>query len=286
MKRRAFLFGSALSGAVISLTPYFNVSGKNVTMAEETEKKSKIAFKLGLASYSLREFKRPEALAMCKRAGLGEIAFKDMHLSLKSSDEECATAAEECKKYGIRLYGAGVVYMRKEDEIENAFRYAKAAGMDTIIGVPEIPHLPLVEKLVKETGIRLAIHNHGPGDGKYGDPQKVYDAIKEFDVRIGLCLDIGHTFRLGINPSEVVKRFPERIHDLHIKDMTASDEKGQGCICGRGAIDFAEFFQTLIDVKYDKVASFEYEIDGRDPLPGLMESVGYTKGIMKMLDRG
>ncbi len=42
-------------------------------------------FKLGLASYTLREFKLDETLAMTKRVGLKYICFKSMHLELDSS---------------------------------------------------------------------------------------------------------------------------------------------------------------------------------------------------------
>jgi inosose dehydratase len=48
-------------------------------------------------------------------------------------------------------------------EVDNAFAYATYAGMDLIVGVPEHALLEHCNGKVKETGIKLAIHNHGPG---------------------------------------------------------------------------------------------------------------------------
>lgn len=279
MKRRTF-FGTAAALGVGSMFLNGNLSAQD---KPEAESDSKVLFKLGLASYTCRQFDRAKTIAMSKRAGLLKIAFKDIHLPLNSTEEQCAAAAAECKAAGINLYGAGVVNMPNEKEIENAFRYAKAAGLDTIIATPAVDKLPVVEKFVKETGIRIAIHNHGPGDNRYPTPESIYDKIKDFDERIGICIDVGHTLRIGVDPSEAIRKYAARIHDVHLKDETEATAKGNTCICGRGVLDLVSVLNAMIDIKYDKVASFEYEADAGDPLPGVMESVGYIRGLLKML---
>ena len=40
----------------------------------------------------------------------------------------------------------------------------------------------------------------------------------------------------------------------------------------------------LLKENYNKIVSFEFEKDGKDPLPGLAESVGYVRGVLNMLD--
>lgn len=244
-----------------------------------------IRFQLGVASYSLRNFDRAKAIEMTKRAGLKCICFKDMHLKMNSTDEECAAAAEECKKAGVTLYGCGVVYMNKPEEVENAFRYAKAAGMATIVGAPKPELLPLVDEKVKETGIYVAVHNHGPGDKIYGTPEITMDRVGKFDERIGLCIDVGHTARIGGDVVRSIRDFKDRIFDVHFKDITELSEKGTGCICGRGVLDLPSYLAAFIEIGYDRVVSFEYEADVKDPLPGLMESVGYVRGVLRMMER-
>jgi sugar phosphate isomerase/epimerase len=249
----------------------------------EISQSGEIKFQLGLASYTTRQFDRTQTIAMCQRAGLKNICFKDFHLKLTSTDEECALAAQECRQAGINLYGGGVISMRKPEEVELAFRYAKACGMTTIVGVPAPSVLPVVEKHVQATGIYVAIHNHGPGDKIYPTPESIMEKIETFDKRIGLCVDVGHTARIGADVIEAFRKYKDRLLDCHIKDETETSPKGKTCICGRGVLDISNYLITLKEIGYDRVVSFEYEADEKDPLPGLMESVGYVRGILRML---
>ena len=244
---------------------------------------NKIKFRLGVASYTFRSFDRAKTLQMSRRAGLEAICFKDIHLPMDATDEQCAATAEEAKKTDLDLYACGVVYMRSPEDVTNTFQYAKAAGMKTIVAVPQPALLPLVEEKVKATGIYIAIHNHGPGDDVYPTPEVIMEKVGSLDKRIGCCIDVGHTARIGADVIKSLHDYKERIHDVHFNDVTAKTPQGQGCICGRGVLDIPSYLQALIDIGYDRVVSFEYEADGNDPLPGLMESVGYVRGVLRML---
>ena len=251
--------------------------------AAEKSASGQIKFNLGLASYTTRNFDQATTIQFAKRAGLKFICFKEMHLKLDASDEECAQAAQAVENEEMQLYGAGVIAMNTAEQVENAFRYAKAAKMNTIIGVPDEKVLDLVDQKVKETGISLAIHNHGPGDKKYPTPESVYEKVKHLDPRIGLCIDVGHTVRIGADPIESIRKYKDRLFDFHIKDETKAAPEGTTCICGRGVIDLPAVIATLKKVEYDRVVSFEYEAEANDPLPGLMESVGYIRGLIRMV---
>ena len=170
--------------------------------------------------------------------------------------------------------------MKSEKEVENAFAYAKQAGMKVIIGVPDHQLLPIVDKKVKEYNIAVAIHNHGPGDEIYPLPSTIYEKIKGLDKRIGICIDIGHTQRMGVNPIESIVRFKDRILDVHIKDVSASNESGTTVEIGRGVIDIPGILRILIKINYTGMVALEFEKDKNDPLPGLAESVGYVRGVL------
>lgn len=245
---------------------------------ESTGKKPK--FQLGMASYTLRKFDLDQALKMTKRVGLTHIALKDFHLAMDSSPEQIREAAAKVREAGLTLYGCGVVYMRNEAQVHQAFDYAKTAGMKTIIGVPNYDLLPLVNQKVKEYDIKVAIHNHGPGDKVYPLPSTAYERVRDLDRRIGLCNDIGHTMRSGVDPSESARKYADRLLDVHIKDVTAAEAKGSTCEIGRGVIDIPKFIRTLVEIDYAGIVSFEYEKDESDPMPGLAESVGYVHGVM------
>jgi len=173
--------------------------------------------------------------------------------------------------------------MKNEDEVHRAFNYARTAGMRVIIGVPEHDLLELVNKKVQEFDIKLAIHNHGPGDKRYSSPESAYEKIKNMDPRMGLCIDIGHTKRIGIDPSADAERFADRLHDVHIKDVSAATEKGGTVEIGRGVIDIPKFLRILLKINYRGAVAFEYEKDAQDPLPGVAESLGYVKGILSVI---
>lgn len=280
MKRREFFKTAGAGMAAASFTS----AACAVSREEKTsEGKQAYQWQLGMASYTFREFSLDDTLTMTKRLGLKRIAFKSFHLPLESTESEIRAIAAKVKQEGLDLYGCGVIYMKSEEEVLRAFDYAGAAGIKVIIGVPNPEFLELVDQKVKEYDIKVAIHNHGPTDNLYPTPQSAYERIKELDKRIGLCIDIGHTKRAGVNPSESAKNFSDRLIDIHIKDVTAAEKDGTTVEIGRGVIDIPDFLQTLINIDYKGTASFEFEKDSKDPLPGVAESVGYVRGVLSVI---
>ena len=284
--RRQFLQAAGI-GVTASLAGASGCLGQDKPPAGEEQDSHKLTnkkqLKLGLASYTLRKFKLDEVLVMTQRVGLKYICLKSFHLPLESSADQIHQAAAKVKEAGLVLYGGGVIYMNSEAEVNRAFEYAKLAGMTTIVGVPKPQLLTLVNKKVRQYNIQVAIHNHGPGDKVYPTPASAYERIKELDRRIGLCNDIGHTQRAGVDPSESVERFADRLLDVHIKDVSAAKPRGRTVEIGRGVIDIPKFVRTLLKIRYSGVVSFEYEKDENDPLPGLAESVGYVRGVLAAL---
>jgi len=170
--------------------------------------------------------------------------------------------------------------MRSETEIDNAFEYAKRAGVKLVVSVPNYDLLKYVDKKVKEYNFHYAIHIHGPDIKEYPNAKDVWDNVKHLDPRIGMCLDIGHDARDGCDPVEDLKKYASRVFDIHIKDVTSANRDGKCCEMGRGIIDIPAFVKMLRKVKYAGACSLEYEKDMRDPLAGIAESIGYFKGVM------
>lgn len=270
--RRTFLQSA---GAGLAALPFAGSAGAKETKSPQ--------FSLGMASYTFRKFGLDETLAMTKRLGLTHIAFKDFHLAMNSSPETIREAAAKTRDAGLELYGCGVVYMKTEAEVKQAFEYAKTAGMKIIIGVPAHELLPLVDRTVREYDIKVAIHNHGPGDKVYPSPQSAYDLIRDLDPRIGLCMDIGHAQRIGLDPAEEFAKYSKRVLDIHIKDVSASTDKGTTVEIGRGVIDIPKFIRTVMKRNYSGTLALEYEKDESDPLPGSAESIGYLRGVIKTI---
>lgn len=273
--RRSFLKVSGLAAAatLVSIDP-----SKAAVLPAKGQQ-----MKLGLASYSLRKFSAAEALAMTKRVGLDNICYKSMHLAMDSSVDQLKAAAKTASDAGVNLYGAGVVYMKDKAAVDQAFEYAKHAGMSVIVGVPEHAILSYVNDKIKQYDIKVAIHNHGPGDEKYPSPASIYEKIKDLDPRFGMCMDIGHTQRIKVDPVEAGKKYFSRLFDVHLKDVNKSEADGSTVEIGRGVIDIPGFLSMMVKKGYSGVLSIEYEKDAGDPLAGLAESVGYVKGCLASL---
>jgi inosose dehydratase len=276
--RRNFLKLTGLGMAAVA------IPGIAHSVPAPVKKSVSLPVRLGLASYTLRKMSLDNALTVCQKLAIKHISLKDFHLKLNSSDAEIAEAVQKCKDAGVELGSGGVIYMKSEAEVDAAFEYARKAGMNMIIGVPQHEMLPYAEKKVKEYNIRLAIHNHGPGDKVYPSCESAYVLIKNMDPRMGLCLDIGHTQRIQRDPSADLKDYFERIFEIHMKDVTSSDSDGKAIEVGRGVIDIPGFLKTILKMKFSGIVSFEYEKEDIDPVPGLAESLGYVKGVLAGLN--
>jgi len=240
--------------------------------------------KLGLASYTVRKFDLEKiVLPFVKRLGLTRMTLKDAHLPLTATDDQIRAAIAQIKTAGITPYACGTIYMKTPAEVERAFHYAAIARFEMIVGAPNIDLLPLAEKQVKATNIKLAIHNHGPDNPLYSSPLDAYALIKNSDPRMGLCLDIGHTQRYALDPIAVFKTTFDRVFDIHTKDVSASSKAGKTVEMGRGVIDTVGFLKTVAALNYAGTLSFEHEKDPDDPFVGVAESIGCTRGVLKAI---
>lgn len=274
--RRGFIKTSAVLSAAL-VTPKTFAS---IPSLEKTE----YDLKLGLASYTTRGLSLDETITIAKNLDLHGISIKDkFHLPIDSSEEELNIGITKIRKSGLDYYGGGVFYMKTSEDVDKTFNYAKITGMKMIIGVPAHELLKYVNQKIIDFDIMVAIHNHGPNDEIYPTPESAYKVIKDLDSRFGLCNDIGHTQRCGIDPSEDIIKFADRLLDVHLKDVTKAEAEGETTIIGRGVIDIPAVVKALKQINYNGYASFEYEKDKDNPLPGLAESVGYIRGVIASL---
>src|SRR5262249_47526078 len=207
------------------------------------------------------------------------ISLKEVHLPLKSSRAQRQEAHKKIEAAGLILMGGGVIYIKNDPaEIRNVFEYAKDAGMPTIVCSPDPEALDGVEKMAKEYDLRIAIHNHGPTDKRYPSPLDVLRLVKDRDARMGICMDVGHTVRIGQDPVPVIEECAARLYDFHMKDVTSATAEGKSIEVGKGVIDIVEVLRALIKVKFPYHVALEYEANADNPMPGVIESYGYMWG--------
>jgi sugar phosphate isomerase/epimerase len=239
--------------------------------------------RLGMASYTFRNFDRAAVIGFLKQLRIDTLNCKDSkdHLPSTSPEEE-QEAIDAYKAAGIHLTAVGTISFPKDDEadIRAKFEYAKRAGVRVIVCDPAVVALPRLERFVKEYDIRLAIHNHGPEAEVFHSPLDVLKLVNKMDLRIGCCMDIGHAMRAGTNVAEAVKIVGPRLYNIHAKDLMKADARNSQVAVGAGLMPMRELFQALIDTNYQGFVDLEYEMNGDNPMPGVIESIAYMRGVL------
>ena len=280
MNRRSALKKLAAAGAGLPLlgTPVFARDDKAAAPG-------RAAFQLGVATVTLKSLPLENMLEAVRRVGLERISLFRAHSPWENSPPAWRATAEKIKAAGITVACCGVLYLKNDEkEMRRMFEYIRILGVPQFSCSPEPAALPLLERLVKEFDLRAAIHNHGPEDKVWPAPGTIWRAIESLDSRIGLCLDVGHSYRAGEDPVEAVNQYRTRLYDLHIKDTLADVGKLDTPVeMGRGHIDVRAVLAALIETGYSHNVWFEYEKEPNDPMPGLAESVGYVRGLLRGL---
>jgi hypothetical protein len=280
ISRRSFVGTGALTAVAAVLSP----ASLMTDVAEaRPEQANQAPVKLGLASYTFRNFTRTQLISYMKQLNVTALNAKDTkdHLPMDPSGESVAIA--DYATAGIQLHAAGAIYFAKDedDDIRAKFEYCKRAQIPVIVaGDPTPETLPRIEKFVKQYDIRVAIHNHGPEDKLWHSPLDVLKALSNMDPRIGCCIDVGHTERAGTNVVEAIHAAGPRLFNIHMKDLTNFNEKESQVAVGDGMMPMKKIFETLMAVRYQGFVDLEYEVHGDDPMPGVISSFAYMRGVL------
>ena len=280
--RRDFLRSGAVAAAVAATSASVSVPKLFAEPKQDALKPSPI--KLGIASYTFRQFDRAHVIEWMKEVKVYNLNAKDVkdHLPMTPPDATQA-AVDAYTAAGIKLTAVGAVYFPKDedDDVRSKFDYAKRAGVKLIVaGDPTPQTLPRIEKFVKEYDIKLAIHNHGPEDKIWPSPLDVLKALKGMDLRMGCCIDVGHCVRAGTDVVEAIHTVGPRLFDVHMKDLTSFTSKESQVAVGDGIMPVQGIFEALIKIKYPGYVDLEYEVHGDDPMSGVAKSFAYMRGVL------
>jgi len=237
--------------------------------------------KLAIATYSLRKFARTEAIAMLKELGVQYLSVKEFHLPYKDSGAALAEGRKEFDRAGLQIMSGGVVVTYREDDssLRRYFEYGRSCRMPMLIMMPRATQLPLIQKLAEEYQMRVAVHNHGPEDKNFPTPESVYEAIRPLDRRIGICIDVGHSARAGVDVVRAIEKCRDRLIDVHIKDLR--DLAGHtDCEVGKGVLPIPAILKTLVTIGYSDCVSLEYEAEPENPMAGVRASLAYIRGVL------
>lgn len=249
-------------------------------------------FKMGLQSYSLREYTETEvALQHTQTLGLKYWEAYPKHVPLTTVPAEIAKQKELLAKYGVTLLAYGVVHFdADETAARRMFDFAQAIGLTSISANPkkEVATFDLLDKLVEEYKIPIAIHNHGP-KADYDKISDVEEWTKDRHPLVGACVDTGHFLRSDENPVEAIERLGQRVFGCHFKDVRtvkgAGDQPAQKImtVLGEGDLDIAGCLRALRKVGYDRCLSLEYEENAQNPLSDIRTCLENVQQAVKAI---
>ncbi len=274
--RRDFLLAAAVGTAGLALPQ--SLAGR----VARVQPSLPAGIKLGVASYSLRELSRADAIAAIRALRTPYVCIKSFHLPYESSPEQLAAGRKEFEDAGLTIVGGGVITLQQDsdDDIRSYFEYARLAGMPLMVIAPTPTTLPRIERFVREYDIAVAIHNHGPEDRYFPGPRDALPIIRDMDPRVGLCVDLGHTTRTGVDVVEALAQAGDRVLDIHSKDLRDLMAVDSQCVVGEGAMPIPAIFRQLGEMGYEGCVNLEYEIDEQNPLPGMQRSFAYMRGVI------
>lgn len=148
----------------------------------------------------------------------------------------------------------------------------------------------------RETGIRYALEVH-PGQIAF-DIYSAEAALNIIDEReeLGFLFDPSHLHWLGVDPVEFLRRFPDRIYHVHIKDIKLSLDGRSSLLNsyftdgdrrrgwdyrspGRGGIDWEEIIRELNRIGYDGPLSVEWKDSGMEREFGAEEACQFVRRL-------
>jgi sugar phosphate isomerase/epimerase len=236
-----------------------------------------VPLKLGVTTYSLRALQRGPAIDFIKSLKTPYISIKEVHLPYRSTPEELAQGRKEFENAGLKITSGGTITLAQNDEADmrKYFDYARACGMPMMVCGATPENVKLLERLVKEYGIRAAIMNRG--DRNFPTPESVLAAVKDLDPRVGLCMDVT---RAGPGVVDSIAQAGSRMLDMHMKDQKAAADGGGPCDVGEGIVPIVNVFKQLLAMSYQGCVNLEYEVNTETPQNGILKSFAYMRGVV------
>jgi sugar phosphate isomerase/epimerase len=190
------------------------------------------------------------------------------------SAEERKTVKDFLHKKGITIAAFGVVVARTKEEWKQYFEFAADMKIPVITAEPEWNQLNDVNRLASAYNIQIAIHDH-PIPDIYWHPDSVLRAMKGHSS-IGVCADIGHWARNGLNVVDCIKKCDGKILAVHLKDVAEfGNAQAPDVLLGEGVCNIPAVLQQLKKQDFKGVFSIEYEEHPDNNMKDVKQHVQY-----------
>lgn len=170
-----------------------------------------------------------------------------------------------------------------DDEIDYAFRMSQALGVKAISSSSTVTVAKRVAPLAGKYKMIWAGHGHDDvcDPEQFAKPE-TFEKIMSFSPYIGVNLDIGHFTAAGYDAVAFLRRYHDRITNLHLKDRIRNPISGRGgnLRWGDGETPLREVLQLLRREQYPIPANIEYEYQGTDPVIEVAKCLQFAKDAL------
>lgn len=138
-------------------------------------------------------------------------------------------------------------------------------------------------ELCHKHGMKFGYHNHDFEFSEKLNGQKLFDIMmKSMDPKLVVVqLDIGNLYNGGAIAIDVVKQYPGRFENVHVKDeikAASGNEKYESTILGQGIVDAKNVIDTATKIGGTTCYIIEQEsYQGKSPLDCVREDLAIMK---------
>ena len=243
---------------------------------------------IGVALYSFNRFSFADALDKADSTEVNYVeGFSFHNLGKEFNDKTMAAMKpEDIIKMKEMLSGKNLemqsMYVsgaKNEADWKYYFELAKEMNMQHLVCEPEKESWDMLDSLAGLYKIKIAIHEHAKGKSIYWHPDSVIAAIKNHPS-FGVCADLGHWERSGLNPAECLKKLEGKIFGVHLKDIHQSDNpEANDVIIGKGVIKFPAIIDELKRQRFKGVIQVECEHKMENNLAEVIAGKKYFEGL-------
>ena len=255
------------------------------------ETPARLGWEMGVQAYTFRDFTFYQSVKKVKSLGLHYIEAwpgqkigdgMDGKMDYTMSSQKKDKIRDFLQKNNVHMIAYGVLTPKTEKEWNQIFNFARDMGVKNITAEPLKNQMSYVSHMCDMYGINVAIHNH-PQPSQYWNPDTLLTAIKGQSPHIGVCADIGHWVRSGLNPLKCIKKLNGHIIELHFKDVTSHQPQAKVTVWGKGVINIPAILTELHQQNFKGLFSIEYESDPNNNIPEIRKSLKYfDKEVAKM----
>lgn len=300
LERREFM--KLLTGSAIGLTATTTLSiGQDGPSNSKDQSKDQPkandrdefgGFTLGVQSYSFRNFNLEQTLTRVRELGLRYIEFYRGHVPTNSTPEQIRAVRRLCADNDITPIAFGVERFTNDlDANRRLFEFGAALGVRHFSADPDPNSFEVLDRLVAEYRISIAIHPHGPAGNnmlhRWWGSEVILPAIREHHALIGTCLDTGHLIRAAqlnrrLDPAAEIRAMGARNFGLHLKDH--DNQRRTDVVFGRGSLDVLAVLRALREVRFAGYISIEYEANPMNPSPDIRECLTVFRNAVRQLN--